>query len=136
LTVSAGSGTAQIEVPINDSAPIVVGSGNLSLTNGPTIISGSGFLSSRPGTTISLSGNLLGPTQNAEQFAAEGTVLFDGSGSSSSPQLLEAMSADQGAVGAGFANNFDYNTLSIGPGDYVRLVDQSRNTNSGAPEAL
>ncbi len=46
------------------------------------------------------------------------------------------MSADQGDTAAGFTGNFDYGTLQLGSGAYVRLVDSARNSTSTSPEAL
>ena len=133
---TAGSGATQVLPLFTNTGTVNAETGNFSFTGGAVTIGGSGCLTSEPGTTISFTGNLLGATQNADQFNPNGNVLLDGAGNSSSPQLLEAMSQDLGAVAAGFARNFVYNTLTIGGSDYVRLVDQSQNTNSGAPEAL
>ena len=100
-------------------------------------INGSGVLSSSPGTTVDVSGNLLGNTQNAAGYAPQGTVVFDsGAGTSNPPQELEAMSADLGAVQAGFNNNFAYDTISLTANTYVQLVDQAHNSGGTGPEAV
>ena len=46
------------------------------------------------------------------------------------------MSADLGAVQAGFVNNFAYGTISLTANTSVELVDQSHNTTSTKPEAV
>ena len=46
------------------------------------------------------------------------------------------MSADLGAVQAGFVNNFAYGTISLTSSTSVELVDQSHNTTSTSPEAV
>ena len=100
-------------------------------------INGSGVLSSSAGTTVDVSGNLLGDTQNASDFAPLGTVVFDGgAGTSNPPQELEAMSADLGAVQAGYNDNFAYGTISLTANTYVQLVDQSHNSSGTGPEAV
>jgi hypothetical protein len=62
--------------------------------------------------------------------------LFNGAGSSGTPQLLEAMSQDLGAAGLGFAQNFAYGTISLANNTYVRLVDESQNSGGTGAEAL
>ena len=54
-----------------------------------------------PAATLKISGDLTGNTTNADRFTPLGTVVFDGGGGTGSPQHLEAMSADLGAVQAG-----------------------------------
>ncbi len=84
-----------------------------------------------------VSGSLLGDTQNADAFAPQGDVVFDGAGGTNNPpQLLEAMSSDLGAVQAGFTNNFAYGTISLTANSYVRLVDQTQNSGGSGPEAV
>ncbi len=95
-----------------------------------------GYLSTDRTASVNISGSLLGNTHNASQYQMTGTLQFDGSGTASSPQLFEAMSADMGAVAAGFVNNFADGTLYITNGTYVELVDQSQNSGSGQPEAV
>jgi len=114
---TAGTDNTQVLPLFTNTGTVNADSGNFSFTGGAVTIGGSGFLTSEPGTTISFTGNLLGSTQNADQFNPEGNILLDGSGSSSSPQHLEAMSQDLGAVAAGFTSNFVYNTLTIGGSD-------------------
>jgi RHS repeat-associated protein len=83
--------------------------------------------------TITITGSLLGNVQNPVLYTPEGTLIFNGLGA---PQLLETMSADDGAVASGFVNNFAYGTIALANNAYVQLVDLSSNTASGAPEAL
>ena len=104
---------------------------------GSITVTGQGVLSTSPGSTIEVSGNLLGDTQNSDAFAAQGNVVFDGAGGTNNPpQLLEAMSADVGAVQAGFVNNFAYGTISLTANSYVQLVDQAHNSGGTGPEAV
>ena len=79
--------------------------------------------------TITITGSLLGNVQNPVLYTPEGTLIFNGSGA---PQLLETMSADDGAVASGFVNNFAYGTIALANNAYVQLVDLSSNTASGA----
>jgi hypothetical protein len=113
----------------------VVNAGTLQLYNGSINLKGSARLASQPGTTLSLPGNLLGTTTNADQFAPQGTVLFNASGTATSPQQLEVMGQDLGNTAAGFINNFAYGTLAL-QGTYVKLVDNARNSPGTNPEAL
>ena len=69
-------------------------------------------------------------------FTPLGTITFNGSGTQQAPQLVEVMSQDEGNVASGFTANFAYGTIVVNAGTYVALVDQSKNTSSGEPEAL
>ena len=133
---TAGTGTTTIAVAFANTGNISVLSGTLVVPNGSLDLTGSSYIASAPGATIAVSGNLLGNTQDVDLFNPQGTVLLNGSGTSSSPQQLEVMSQDLGNVAAGFTNNFDYGTLQVGSGDYVRLVDQSKNSSGSGAEAL
>ncbi len=136
LSISGGTSTVQ--------AGTLVDQGNLSVQDDATLniegtltVNGSGILTTAPGSTIEISGNLLGTTQNADDFNPQGTVELDsGTGTSNPPQQLEAMSADLGTVQAGFVNNFAYGTISLTGSTSVELVDQSHNTTSTSPEAV
>ncbi|MGD1277561.1 MAG: CARDB domain-containing protein [Tepidisphaeraceae bacterium] len=102
------------------------------LLSAPVAINGQGVINSAPSGSILVNGNLLGTTTNAAGWNAQSPVTFNGSGTASSPQLLEAMSQDDGASAAGFQGNFAYGALNLSNGTYVRLVDQSQNAASGA----
>ncbi len=136
LTISGGTSTVQTGTLVDE--------GNLSVQAGATLniegalsVNGSGILTTAPGSTIEISGDLLGTTQNADDFNPQGTVELDsGTGTSNPPQELEAMSADLGAVQAGFVNNFAYGTISLTSDTSVELVDLSHNTTSTSPEAV
>ena len=78
----------------------------------------------------------MGNTQNPALYKPQGTVTLNGTGTSSSPQQLEAMSADLLGTAAGFTNNFAYGTLILGSNTYVQLVDQSQNSTAGGHNAL
>ena len=155
LTESAGSGTTTIYAIFNnsgfvdvqngtlslqgggtDSGSVDLQSGTLAIQNGSANPTGSNFIASQPGTTLAISGNLLGNTQNADLFSPQGTVLLDGSGTASSPQQLEVMGQDLGNVAAGFVNNFAYGTVELSNNTQVQLVDQAQNSTGTGPEAL
>jgi hypothetical protein len=104
--------------------------------NGSVILDGMNFLTSQPSATINISGDLLGGTLNANQYVPQGTTCLDGSGNATSPQLLELMGKDLGAVPAGFTRNFAYSTLALGNSTYVKLVDQSDNAMGTDIESL
>ncbi len=95
-------------------------------------VNGAGVLAGSASGQINLASNLVGSTTNAQYFNPQGAVLFDGSGTASSPQTLEAMSNDQGAAQSGFENNFAYGTLGLANNTYVKLVDLSNNSGSTA----
>ncbi len=109
--------------------------GTLSL--GPSgSIAGSGLLSSSASGTIQSASSILGNTTDAGLYAPAGPVVFSGSGTAGSPQLLEAMSHDSGAVTAGLSDNFAYGTLALSSNTYVKLVDQSDNVTGSGAEAV
>ncbi len=136
LSIAGGTSTAQVGTLIDQGDLNVQSTGTLNLEGGLSV-NGSGILTSAPGSTILISGNLLGTTQNADDFNPQGNVEFDsGTGTTKPPQLLEAMSADLSAVQSGFVNNFAYNTLTLASSTYVQIVDQSKNTSTNQPEAV
>ena len=76
LNITAGTTTVQVGT-LDDQ-------GNLSVQNGATLnlegglsVDGSGILTTAPGSTVEISGNMLGNTQNADDFNPQGTVKFD-----------------------------------------------------------
>ncbi len=107
------------------------------VAQGGLTIDGQGGLSVSTNSTLQVTGNLLGNTTNAAGFDPLGTVLLDSTvATSGSPQLLEVMSQDMGRTTAGLQQNFAYGTLSLGSGDYVRLVDRSDNAPGTGGEAV
>ena len=126
--VQAGAFLVQGTLNVQTSATLDV--------EGGLTVNGQGGLSTSSNSTLEVSGNLVGNTTNAAGFAALGAVILDGSGTSSSPQLLEAMSQDLGNVAAGYSNNFAYNTLELTANTYVELVDNGANSPGGTPEAV
>ena len=136
LSITGGTSTVQTGTLIDQGSLSVKSGATLNLQGGLSI-DDSGILSTVPGSTLNVSGNLLGNTQNADDFNPQGTVSLDsGTGTSKPPQLLEAMSADLGSVQAGFNRNFAYGTLSLSSNTSIELVDQSHNTSSTSPEAV
>ena len=102
----------------------------------PTVtINGQGTLQGQSTSTVDISGSLLGNTTNVAGFSQTGTVLLDGNGTASSPQLLELMETDQGNVAAGYTSNLAYGTLQLGSGTYVKLVNQFQNSPSSGSKA-
>ena len=129
ITVNAGS--------VTDVGTIRVATGSsLSVTTGPLTVNGQGILDVQPGGTLGISGGLVGGTQNADRFQPLGSVSLNGTGTSAVPQLLEVMSQDLGNVSAGFDRNFTYGTLSVAPGNYVKLIDNAHNSSGTGSEAL
>jgi RHS repeat-associated protein len=132
----SNSGTTYMSVPFSDTGVLDLQVGTLAV-QGSLPINGEGVLSTgQPFGTLTVGGDLSGTTQNAQLFAPLPTVTFNGSGSASNPQYLEVMSQDEGAVAAGFAQNFAYNQLTLTNYTYVQLVDNSQNLAQPGPEAL
>jgi hypothetical protein len=126
--------------PIVNLGTIATDSAGGQLTLGSVRFDGLAQLLGDPSASIFFFADLLGNTQNATLFHPQGRVFLNAHGTAKSPQLMEVMSADLGAVAAGFTNNFDFGSLSVG-GDqanptYVKLVDNDRNSSSPGPEAL
>jgi YD repeat-containing protein len=122
---------------VTDYGMLSANAGTASLGSASLEVDNSGILAFAPAATVTLAGSLLGGTTNASQFSAQGTLLFDGSGTSTAPQVLEAMSQDLGNVTTGLRNNFAYGTLALGNNTYVQLVDNAVNSvGSTGPEAL
>jgi hypothetical protein len=135
-TINTGTTVFTIPTLIVQGGLAVASNANLQI-QGSLEVDGSGFISgSSDPTTIFVSGNLLGNTQNANQFSPQGTVDFDGSGTAAAPQLLEAMSANSGPVQSGFQGNFTYGTIELSNNTYVKLVDQAHNSTGSGPESL
>ena len=74
---------------------------------------------------ITISGNVLGTTTNADLYAPATKITLAGPGTASAPQLLEVMGIDLGSTAAGFNRNFNYSGLELTQ-TYVRLVDNAR----------
>ncbi len=103
--------------------------GSLSIPDNATVnakgsleVNGSGVLQMTPAATLNVSGDLLGNTTDADLFTLMGTVAFVGAAGTGSPQHLEAMSADMGAVQSGFNDNFAYGTIDVIKNTYLQLV--------------
>ena len=138
LGLSIGSSTSTVHTGtlVDEGNLNVQSSGTLNVEGGLSV-NDSGILTSASGGTIEISGNLLGTTHNADDFNPGGTVQLDSaSGSSNPPQLIEAMSANLGAVQTGFVDNFAYGTISLTGNTSAELVDQSHNSGSPSAEAV
>ncbi len=135
ILTDSNSGTTTIYPVFHDTGIIEINAGTLTVT-GSADLNGSNIIASNPGIELDLTGNLLGNTQNAEQYAPEGTVNFDGSGTATAPQQLEVMGQDLSNVAAGYVSNFAYGTLELSNDTYAQLVDQSHNSTGTGPETL
>jgi hypothetical protein len=102
--------------------------------NGSFSIADPGILTGISSGRITVTGNLLGDTRNAAQFAPQAEVRFDGT--AANPQHLEAMSNDLGPYEAGFVANFAYRNLTLANNAYLQLVNNANNTDSSVPEAV
>ncbi|HEY2415142.1 MAG TPA: RHS repeat-associated core domain-containing protein [Pirellulaceae bacterium] len=131
---SSGS-TATFTAAVTNSGTIKDFSSTLSFAGGLTNTSG-GAITGPIGPTIAVAKNLDGTTQNVTGFAPVETILLNGAGTSAAPQLLEALSADQGASGTGFEHNFGLYTLALGGNTYVQLIDNADNAAGSGAEAL
>jgi hypothetical protein len=137
ISCDVSGGTIYISAqPFSNQGNLNVAAGDTLIPNSSLVFNDPQFLSSQVGGTLQVSSNLLGNTHATNSYAPLGTTLFNGSGSASSPQLLEAMSQDLGAVAAGFVHNFAYGALVLANNTYVRLVDQSHNSAGAGAEAL
>ena len=92
VTIPAGSQVDVTETPTQtlsgtwtDDGVLNVQSGAMMLSNGSLEIDGSGVLVVSPSASFTVGGNLMGDTQNADAFAPQGNVLFDGPGTASAP---------------------------------------------------
>ena len=135
---SDGGGTITI-----DGAGIWTNSGVLQAENQSTLSIGipqsvtqAGILNTSASATATFSGDLLGDTHDSDLYDVSGTVIFDGKGTAATPQLLEAMGRDLGAVPAGFQKNFAFGALALAGLTYVKLVDQSANSGGTGAEAV
>ncbi len=107
-----------------------------SITIGESLeIDSSAIVTVSANSSLTIDGNLLGNTQNPALFNPQGTVTLNGAGTSTSPELLEAMSADLGSAATSFLNNFAFGTLELNH-TYVKLVDQSVNSPGSAAQAV
>ena len=131
LEKTAGAGLTTVWPIVNNSGSVILKSGSLSVASGPLSFDGSQILTSSPETTLTLAGDLLGDSKNADLFKPQGVVLFN-----ASSQKLEVMGQDLGSDAKGFTNNFAYGSLELGASTTLQLVDLSRNTSSTSPEAL
>jgi len=104
--------------------------------NGSLTIADPGVLAGASTGTITVSGDLIGDTRNADRYAPLGSVQFDGGGTAASPQQLEVMGRDLGGAVAGSSKNFTYSLIALSNNTYVRLVDLSDNAAGVEPEAL
>jgi hypothetical protein len=102
----------------------------------PTVrFDGASYLWATAASTVHVRGSFLGDTTNVEDFALPGTLLLDGDGTLAAPQQLELMQEDLGNVAAGYDDSRSFNTLLIGEGTCVQLVDLSDNASGADAEA-
>jgi hypothetical protein len=89
------------------------------------------YIASQAGGYITIGGDLLGGTGNADQYNPQGTLEFQ-----SGFHFLEAMSQDRGSTANGFVKNFAYGTVLLDSGAQVMLVDQFTNSQGPPPECV
>ena len=114
---------------------IATGSARIDFSGGVTL-NGSAIVSTTAASRVELRGDLLGSTTNRDAVPGPGRVIFDGTGSALDPQDVEVMSADLGALSAGFARNFAFGTIQLASGAYVRLIDAFDNSAGSGDEVL
>ncbi len=131
----ADGGTLTVSGLTGATGKILAVQGTINLS-GDVAIDGQSSFESSASALIMINGDLLGDTTFSPLVVPDGTTHFGGSGSAGSPQLLEAMGNDLGDAPAGFSENFEFGTLSIGNSNYVQLVDHSNNSLGGEPEAV
>ena len=123
-------------------APLVMNTGTIKVLSGTMTLSGgvtnnrNGLLVGPINTTLAIGKNFAGNTQNLGSFAPLTTVLFNGTGTASAPQLVEVLSGDKGNAGTGFDHNFAFYSLSLGNNTFVKLIDNSNNTPGSGAEAV
>lgn len=130
----SGTGTSAIQPKITNTGTIRVQSGRLNL--GSITNNGDGIVVGSYGTTVGVSGNWDGDSQNAVALAPLSTVNFNGSGTAVNPQLLEAMSTDKGNSPEAFADNFAFQAITLSNSTYVKLQDVANNTTASGAEAV
>lgn len=135
LVISSNTLTVNTSAFTNEGILSPLSGGVLDFNNGLQVNS-SGILAGVSGGSFNIAGNLLGDTRNADLYAPKATVRFDGAGTVVSPQRVEVMGRDVGAVAAGFSDNFVYANITLGGNTYVTLVDLSDNAAGSEPEAL
>jgi len=128
--VSVTSATATSPGSLN-----ATGTARIDFSGGVTL-DGSDILSTTAASRIELRGDLLGSTTNRDAVPGPGRAIFDGTGSALDPQDVEVMSADLGALSAGFARNFAFGTIQLASGAYVRLIDAFSNSAGSGDEVL
>ncbi len=131
---AADGGNLRFQSAATNTGSIEVNGGNL-YVSGILSTNSEGSLSESISSNVILYGSLLGNTTNSSLSSLPGDVLLEGSGTQSSPQKIEAMSQDLGAVSSGFIDNYAFNSLSI-EGSYTQLVDQSHHSADSSAEAV
>src|SRR5581483_3761281 len=110
-----------------------VQSGTLAILHGLSI-DGSGALGGSIAGTLTVRGEVVGSTTGAAALTPRGITVLNGPDGGSA-QHLEVMSADLGAVRAGFSKNAAYGTLTL-TGGRVQLVDNTHNSGGAGADAL
>lgn len=132
---STGTSTSSLEPTLANAGAIKVTSGTLDLKGG-LHSSANATINGPVGPTITIGKNFLGPTTNRAGFEPQTTILFNGSASPASPQLLETFSRDLGNTGSGFDDNFAFYSLALAANTTVQLINQSDNAPEAGAEAV
>ena len=107
-----------LEGTVVGSTPLLInGEGGADTVN----VVGPSGLAYSSATPFTVEDDQVGATSQITSFLQIGTLLFDGAGTSGTPQILEATSVDKGATAAGFVNNQADSSIDIAAGTYVRL---------------
>jgi hypothetical protein len=142
-TVNAGTSGQTMTVETGGANDTFLGFTAINVSSGATInvpqsleVDGPSALNVAAGGFLLIGGDLLGATQNPALFNPQGTIGLFGGGTATTPDLLEAMSADLGSTISGFTNNFAFGTLSLASTTSIELVDQSHNSSGSGAEAV
>jgi RHS repeat-associated protein len=135
--VRDGVGVTELQgVGLVNTGSVQVRQGALNLGGATNIsILDPAFLDVQPGASFSVRGALAGDTHNVDLFRPLGTVVLNGPGTSSVPQLFEVMGRDLGNSQAAFDRNFRYGVLRLNS-TFVRLDDAADNAPGTGAEAL
>src|SRR5437773_3958274 len=108
-TISADTSGRTIRISgqsFSNQGDFEVATGALLDANGSLVFDGLHRLDTQPDGRVEVSGNLSGNTRASDHYLPLGTTVFDGAGTSVSPQSLEVMAQDFGMSGDGFNRNF------------------------------
>lgn len=136
VQTSTSGKTLRIQGSLSGTGDVRVINGAKLVVDTSLVLNGAGLLTLGANSSIDIKGSLLGNTTQTNVGNPAGTVTFNGAGNASSPQQIEVMSRNLGAVAAGFKNNFAFGAIVLGNNTRLQLVDLARNTTASTPEAV